>query len=175
MESNMTTPTQNDMKVTAIAPWFGSKRTMAPIIVAELGPHRAYFEPFCGGMSVLLNKPPCGHETINDLHSDLINLARVIQDVKLGSQLYRRLRRVVLHEEVLEEAWESLALMDRPQRVCGYFQRRRHQGYRRALDARRGAWGSTACGGGGFASSISPENPQGDDPQPGRLRHHRQN
>jgi DNA adenine methylase len=122
MESNLTTPTQNDMKVTAIAPWFGSKRTMAPIIVAELGPHRAYFEPFCGGMSVLLNKPPCGHETINDLHSDLINLARVIQDVKLGSQLYRRLRRVVLHEEVLEEAWESLALATNPlDRAYWYF------------------------------------------------------
>src|SRR3954464_10186721 len=92
-----------EMKVTAIAPWFGSKRTMAPIIVEELGSHRAYFEPFCGGMSVLLNKPIVGHETVNDLHRDLINLARVIQDGTLGPKLYRRLRRVVLHEELLAD------------------------------------------------------------------------
>lgn len=37
------------MKVTAIAPWFGSKRAMAPTIAEQLGPHRAYLEPFCGG------------------------------------------------------------------------------------------------------------------------------
>lgn len=34
------------MKVTALAPWQGSKRTMAPRIVELLGPHRAYIEPF---------------------------------------------------------------------------------------------------------------------------------
>ena len=96
------------MKVSAIAPWFGSKRTLAPTIAQELGKHRAYWEPFCGGMSVLLNKPQVGHETVNDLHGDLINLARVIQDPQLGPQLYRRLRRVVLHEDVLAEAWENL-------------------------------------------------------------------
>lgn len=43
--------------ITAIAPWFGSKRTLAPRIVAELGSHRAYWEPFCGSMAVLLAKP----------------------------------------------------------------------------------------------------------------------
>ncbi len=64
--------------ITAIAPWFGGKRTMAPLIVAELGPHRAYWEPFCGSMAVLMAKPPSGHETVNDLHGDLVNLAMCI-------------------------------------------------------------------------------------------------
>jgi DNA adenine methylase len=73
-------------------------------------------------MSVLFNKPVCGHETVNDLHKDLINLARVIQDRKLGPQLYRRLRRVVLHEEVLADAWESLAVATDPlDRAYWYF------------------------------------------------------
>ena len=31
------------MKVKAVAPWFGGKRTMAPRIVEEIGKHRAYW------------------------------------------------------------------------------------------------------------------------------------
>lgn len=102
----------SDMKISSLVPWFGSKRTLAPTIVEELGPHRAYWEPFCGGLSVLLNKPVCGHETVNDLHRDLINLVRVIQHPQLGPALYRRLRRVSMHEHVLSEAWADLAKLD---------------------------------------------------------------
>lgn len=35
------------MKIKAIAPWFGSKRTLAPRIVEELGKHFAYWEANC--------------------------------------------------------------------------------------------------------------------------------
>lgn len=66
-------------KIKAIAPWFGGKRTMAPAIVTELGKHSQYFEPFCGSMAVLFAKKPSQKETVNDLHGDLINLARVLQ------------------------------------------------------------------------------------------------
>lgn len=82
------------MKVTAIAPWFGSKRTMAPSIIEALGPHRAYWEPFCGSMAVLLAKPKCRMETVSDLHGDLINLARVVRD-PAGSQKLRELVRLM--------------------------------------------------------------------------------
>lgn len=92
--------------ITAIAPWFGSKRTLAPRIVAELGEHRAYWEPFCGSMAVLLAKPPATMETVNDLHGDLVNLARVIQHPALGPALYRRLRRVWMSEVIHQEAAE---------------------------------------------------------------------
>ncbi len=94
------------MKIKAIAPWFGGKRNLAPRIVELLGKHRVYWEPFCGSMAVLLVKPPCVMETVNDLHGDLINLARVIQDPKLGPQLYRRLRRTLMHEQLFKEAAE---------------------------------------------------------------------
>ena len=33
-------------EITAIAPWFGGKRTLAPKIVQQLGKHTQYFEPF---------------------------------------------------------------------------------------------------------------------------------
>lgn len=82
------------MKIKAIAPWFGGKRTMAPDIVKQIGPHEVYWEPFCGSMAVLMAKPVCRMETVNDLHRDLINLARVIRDPVAGAMFYRRLRRV---------------------------------------------------------------------------------
>ena len=94
------------MKVTAIAPWYGGKRNMAPIIVEELGPHAAYWEPFCGSMAVLLAKPPCMMETVNDLHRDLVNLARCLQHPTIGPKLYRRLRRTLNSQELFKEARE---------------------------------------------------------------------
>lgn len=92
------------MKIKAIAPWFGGKRNLAPQIIEQLGPHRAYWEPFCGSMAVLLVKPLCSMETVNDLHGDLINLARVIRDPNNGPKLYRRLRRFLMTEEFHSEA-----------------------------------------------------------------------
>ena len=46
------------MQIKALAPWFGGKRTLAPRIVAELGPHRAYWEPFCGSLAKDSGKRP---------------------------------------------------------------------------------------------------------------------
>lgn len=95
-----------EMKITAIAPWFGSKRTLSPEIVRELGKHRVYWEPFCGSMAVLLAKSPCVMETANDLHGDLINLARVLQSESLAVELYGRLSRTLMHEDLYTEAAE---------------------------------------------------------------------
>jgi len=92
------------MKIKALAPWFGAKRNLALRIVELLGKHSAYWEPFCGSMAVLLAKPRCVMETVNDLHGDLINLARVIQHEKLAQKLYRRLRRTLMHEQIFIEA-----------------------------------------------------------------------
>lgn len=100
------TATNTGMTIKAIAPWFGGKRNLAPRIVELLGPHRVYWEPFCGSMAVLLVKPPCVMETVNDLHGDLINLAKVIQDVRGGCELYRRLKRTLMHEQLHREAAE---------------------------------------------------------------------
>ncbi len=97
-----------EMKITALAPWFGSKRTLAPRIIAELGEHSAYWEPFCGSMSILLAKPPSTFETVNDMHDDLINLARVIRHPDAGPKLYRKLRRVLLDERAFDECGDRV-------------------------------------------------------------------
>jgi DNA adenine methylase len=96
----------SEMPIKTIAPWFGNKRTLSPLIVQEMGEHRCYWEPFVGGISVIMVKPPCAMETINDLHGDIVNLARVVQDEKLGPFLYRRLRRAWMCEQLHREAAE---------------------------------------------------------------------
>jgi DNA adenine methylase len=90
--------------ITALAPWFGSKRNLATAIIGELGEHRVYWEPFCGSAAVLLAKPPCVMETVNDLHGDLINLARVLKHEPTALELYGRLNRFVFHEDLFHES-----------------------------------------------------------------------
>ena len=80
-------PTGNANLMGSLAPWFGAKRQFAAEIVRQLGPHTAYFEPFCGSMSVLFAKSPCRHEVVNDLHGDITNLAWVLQNRKLKARL----------------------------------------------------------------------------------------
>lgn len=104
MKASMTTAP----KIGALAPWFGSKRTLAPRIIEALGPHRVYWEPFCGSMACLLAKPRATMETVNDLHGDLVNLARVIRDEDMSGRLYWRLRRTLSTEAFFRE---SLALI----------------------------------------------------------------
>lgn len=96
------------MKIKALAPWFGSKRTLSRRIVRQLGPHRAYWEPFCGSMAVLMAKEPSTYESVNDLHKDLINLALIVQDPKLSVELYGRAARCLLHEDMISEALSHL-------------------------------------------------------------------
>lgn len=97
---------QKAMKIKALAPWFGAKRNLALRIVELLGKHSVYWEPFCGSMAVLLAKPPCVMETVSDLHGDLINLARVIQDKDLSIKLFDKLSRTLMHEKLFHEAAE---------------------------------------------------------------------
>jgi DNA adenine methylase len=92
-----------DMPIRAIAPWFGAKRTLAQRIMAQLGPHKGYWEPFCGSLAVLLAKEPSTFETVNDLHGDLINLANVLRVEDLAVDLYGRLSRLLMHEDIFHE------------------------------------------------------------------------
>ncbi|PZS29514.1 MAG: DNA methyltransferase [Pseudonocardiales bacterium] len=60
--------------------YFGGKTTLAARIVGLLPPHEHYLEPFCGGSSVLLAKPPSTMETVNDLDGRLMTFWRVLRD-----------------------------------------------------------------------------------------------
>lgn len=97
--------------ITAIAPWFGSKRNLAPEIVKALGPHSAYWEPFCGSLAVLLAKEPSRSETVNDLNGDVTNLARVVASEN-GPDLFERLSRTAFCDSIHAESRERLATDD---------------------------------------------------------------
>lgn len=96
------------MKIKALAPWFGSKRSIVDQVVPHFGEHHTYWEPFCGSMAVLLSKPECKQETVNDLHGDLLNLARVIAHPMLVLELDWQLRRTLVHEQLYRETVERL-------------------------------------------------------------------
>ncbi len=97
-----------DAPIKSLVAWFGAKRTLARTIVEEIGQHRAFWDVMCGSMSIIMAKPESSHETVNDLHGDLINLARVIQDPADGAKFYRRLRRTLVHESLWRESIQAL-------------------------------------------------------------------
>lgn len=94
--------------ITALAPWAGSKRTLAPRIVELLGPHTSYIEPFCGSMAVLFAKPPARHEVVNDLNRDLVNIAVCVGRPDLAPELLMRLHFTICSEELYRASRERV-------------------------------------------------------------------
>lgn len=97
------------MLLTAIAPWFGGKRTLAPEIVRQLGPHKFYFEGCAGSLAVIMAKEPSEHEQVCDLHGDVTNLAWVLQDGGKAADLYERLQRVCYSDAIYLQAKQVLS------------------------------------------------------------------
>lgn len=60
--------------------YFGGKWRLAPWIIQHLPTHRCYVEPFGGGASVLLRKPPSPVEVYNDAAGAVVNFFRVLRD-----------------------------------------------------------------------------------------------
>ena len=94
--------------LSAIVPWFGGKRTMAPLIASEIGKCSAYFELFAGSAAVLFAKQKSQQETLVDLHADLTNLGRVLQDESTAIDLYGRASRAIFDEGLYFEAAANL-------------------------------------------------------------------
>ncbi len=66
--------------LTAPFPYFGGKKTVAPIVWSALGNPYYYIEPFCGSAAVLLARPhKPSHEIIGDLDCFLVNFWRAMK------------------------------------------------------------------------------------------------
>lgn len=96
-------------KINAILPYFGGKRTLAPEIVAELGPHHAYWGLCCGSLAVEFAKEPCRAESVVDLHGGVICLARVLACELQSAFLYERVKKTVFCDALHEDAEAFLA------------------------------------------------------------------
>jgi site-specific DNA-adenine methylase len=94
-------------KIQALAPWFGSNRSLAEHVGRALEGCKWVGVPFGGGMCELLHIK-ASSILVGDLHRHIINLAIVLQDGAVGPRLIRRLRRAPFHEERLANA----------QRIC---------------------------------------------------------
>ncbi len=60
--------------------YFGGKWRLAPWIIRHFPEHTTYVEPFGGGASVLLRKPPAPVEIYNDLSGTVVNFFRVLRE-----------------------------------------------------------------------------------------------
>ena len=67
----------------------GGKGRFARRIIALMPPHQTYVEPFGGGASVLLAKPPSPVEVYSDIDGDLANLFKVIRDPRMFKDFQR--------------------------------------------------------------------------------------
>ncbi|AWM38180.1 hypothetical protein GobsT_37090 [Gemmata obscuriglobus] len=95
-------------KVTALAPWFGSNRTLAENVGAALAGCRWVGVPFAGGMSELLHiQAPT--VVVGDLHPHVLNLAAVVANPCLRAELVERLDGLPYHPDVLKAAQQRCA------------------------------------------------------------------
>lgn len=94
------------MAITALAPWFGSNRMLAPIVGERLKGCRWVGVPFAGGMSELycIDAPTL---LVNDLHRHVINLAAVLASDELRQILIDRLSRLPFHPDILRAAQDA--------------------------------------------------------------------
>ena len=85
MLDNYITPTHDQeslMSKPATAPfgYYGAKLNIAKQIIAELPPHHAWVEGFCGSAAITLAKKPVPIEVINDADGEIVNLFKQLRE-----------------------------------------------------------------------------------------------
>lgn len=90
-------------EINALLPYFGGNRTLAHAVGEELAGAAWVAVPFAGGMPELqfIDAPAV---VVSDIHRDVINLAKVAADEWTGPILYRRLKRLAYHPDILAES-----------------------------------------------------------------------
>jgi DNA adenine methylase len=84
--------------------YFGGKWALAPWIISYFPDHANYLEPFCGACSVLLQKPRCAVETVNDLDSHVHNFFRTLREHR--AELIEKIKYTPLSREEYQYAYD---------------------------------------------------------------------
>lgn len=71
--------------------WFGGKGNLARTILPHIPAGKIYVEPYAGAASILFHRKPQGVEVLNDLHSEIVTIFRVLQDKQQFEELSHRL------------------------------------------------------------------------------------
>ena len=101
----------------------GGKYYLAKWIIGHLPCHQAYVEPYAGGLSVLLNKPPAASEVVSDLDADLIGYYRVLQD--RPEEFFHRIASITYDAETFHWARRSEVPSDPVEAAVLFLVRRR--------------------------------------------------
>jgi DNA adenine methylase len=93
----------DEMKITAVMPWYGGNRSLAATVGQQLGRLGWVGVPFAGGMPELLHiQTRAG--VANDLHRHLINLARVIGNDSATLRMFELVDVRLYHPDEYEAA-----------------------------------------------------------------------
>lgn len=92
--------------ITALVPWFGSNRLLAHKVGEQLEGYHWVGIPFAGSMTEI-RYMTARTILVNDLHSHLINLAETLADPVKGPKVYRKLRRMIFHPDILKNEQET--------------------------------------------------------------------
>lgn len=103
----------NAPTITALAGWFGAKRSIASDIMPYLGDHQSYLEPFTGSMAMLFAKKPAKLEIVNDLNREITNVGECLQDPYTRRLLLHRLKNLIPTEALFRKARDQYPACNR--------------------------------------------------------------
>lgn len=105
--------------------YFGGKWRLAPWLISQFPAHECYVEPYGGGASVLLQKPPAAIETYNDIWREVVTFFRVLRERPadlIAAIEMTPFSRVELDEALETQPGDELTDLERARRfyVCSW-------------------------------------------------------
>lgn len=122
--------------------WFGGKGCFRVKLLPLLPPHDCYVEPFGGGGSVLIAKPPAGVEVYNDVDRGLYEFFQVVSNPVLFPQFWARIANLPHSRELYDECRDTWhGCRDQMERVWRWYVVAR-QSFSGCFG---GSWGPSVC------------------------------
>ena len=134
--------------------WYGGKgnlvRALLPLLPTD---EQVYVEPYAGAASLLFHRRPGPNEVINDLHSEIVNLFRCLEDPPAFEALQHRLTWTLYSREEFVLALAVGPDADPVDRAWAFFVRQ-NQGFAGKATC-EGNWGRQFCSARGMAGTTN--------------------